>query len=238
MPGESTLSGINDVWLGGRTNTAQDRETAWLIEAAYPAVPVMARAGHAFGLRTARWAAGDLGMRRFIRAGFVSTLPGRNTHDAVGAVAAGCRVVYVTRGDPAAMAMELLGSEAGVTVARAPVRYSEEVLAAEPVARMLAEGEPVCLVTGTLMHFASPDGAGPYLQAYAAALPSGSVLAASLIAPRDAAAAAELGKLIGMTVYPHTAGDAARWLDGLEVVRLTPHITAPGTALGLVARIP
>jgi len=238
MAGEPTPSGVNDALLGGNTSMAPDREAARRIAARFPSVPEMARAGHSFGLRTARWAASELGIRRFIRAGFVTTLPGRNVHDAVGAIAPDSRIVYVTRGDQAAMAVEMLGDGHRIAVARARVAQPAEVLAAPPVAAMLAERKPVCLIVGTLMHFAPRPGAGPYLADLAAPLPPGSVLAASLISAASDAAAAELGELFGMGVYAYTAREAAGWLDGMRVFTLTPGISEPGTALGVAARIP
>ena len=237
MAGEPTPSGINDALLSGTTSMAPDREAARRIAARFPSVPEMARAGHSFGLRTGRWAAGK-GIRRFIRAGFVTTLPGRNMHDAVGTIAPDAQIVYVTRGDQAAMAVEMAGGAHRVAVARARVARPDEVLASGPVAEMLAGRKPVCLVVGTLMHFAPPPDAGPYLADLAAALPSGSVLAASLISAADDRAAAELSGLFGMDFHAHTARDAAGWLPGMRVFTLTPEIRSPGTALGVAARIP
>lgn len=134
------------------------------------------------------------------------------------------------------MALELL-ADGHVAVARARVANPADVLAAEPVDQMLAEGEPVCLVTGMLMQFAPPDGARDYLREFAAALPAGSVLAGSLIAVGDEETALELGGLFGLDIFTHTAQEAAGWVDGAEVTALTPDIRVPGTALGVTARI-
>lgn len=237
MAGEPSPSGVNDALLGGHANMGPDRDAARAIEARYPAVPEMIRAGHAFTLRTARWGA-ELGIRRFIRAGFISTMPGRNTHDAVRSVAAGCRVVYITRGDQAAIAMAQFAGGRDVTVARARVADPQQVLAAPPVAAMIAEGEPVCLVTGMYYHNASAEWCGIHMAAYSAALPPGSVLAASLMAIPGEEDAAKLGALFGMTLYAQTAEDVAGWAGGMEVIPLTPEITVPGTALGVAGQIP
>lgn len=234
MAGEPTPSGINDALLGGSTNMAPDREAARAITARYPGVAEMARAGHAFTLTTVRQAA-SLGMRRFVRAGYVSPLEGRNAHDAAGE---GCRVIYVTRGDQAAIAMARWAGGRDVTVARARVAYPDHVLAAGPVAAMLAEREPVCLVTGMYYHHAPPDWCRIHVGAYLSALPRGSVLAVSLMAIPCGEDAAELGRLLGTRVYPQTAADVAGWADGAQVESLTPHITVPGTAFGVTARVP
>lgn len=234
MPGESTPSGINDALLGGSTNMAGDRIAARLITSRYPAVAEMAGAGHAFTLALVRRAAA-LGIRRVVRAGFVTPLPGRNAHNATGP---GCRVVYVTRGDQAAMAMAQWADGRNVTVARARVAHPEEVLAAAPVAAMLAEKEPVALVTGMFYHHASPEWCRVHMETYCAALPPGSVAAVSLMAIPGEPDATELGRLFGTPVYAQTALDITGWADGAEVISLTPHITTPGTAFGVTARIP
>lgn len=241
MPGEPTLSGINDWFLGGSTNMGPDRETALRITARYPLVPEMARAGHCFILSVARQAAQD-GVRRFVRAGYVTVRPGQNAHEAVRAIAPGARVAYVTRDDQQIMALGLLGAEAGVTVARARVACPETVLEAEPVAAMIAEGEPVALITGMFYQHADAEWTQRHLETYTSALPPGSVVALSLIAVPDEETAAELGDLFGIRppgrFYPHAADEARGWGGGLEVVALTPHVTVPGTAVGIVARVP
>lgn len=234
MSGDSSPSGINDTLLGGSTNMALDRAAAREITARYPAVAEMMRAGHAFTLSTVREAAGS-GIRRFVRAGYVTPLDGRNAHHVAGA---GCRVIYVTRGDQAAMAMARFADGHDVTVARARVAYPDHVLATGPVAAMLAEGEPVALVTGMFYHHAPPEWCAAHMDTYSAVLPPGSVVAVSLMAIPGEDDAAELGRLFGTPVYAQTAQDVTGWADGAEVVPLTPHITTPGTALGVTARIP
>lgn len=233
MAGKSTPSGINDMLLGGKTNLAGDRIAARLITSRYPAVAEMARAGHAFALATVRRAAA-LGIRRVIRAGYVTPLAARNVHNAAGP---GCRVVYVTRGDQAAVTMAEFASGRNVAVARARVAHPEEVLKAPPVADMLAEKEPVALVTGMFYHHAAPPYCRAHMDTYSAALPPGSVVAVSLMAIPGEEDAAELGKLFGVRLYPQTAADVAGWADGMEITPLTPEITVPGTAFGVVAQV-
>lgn len=236
MPGAATPGGINDVLLGGTSNTAADREAARRITARFPAVAAMAEAGHAFTLAAVRQAARE-GITRIIRPGYVTRLPGRNAHEVARAIAPDARTVYVTRGGQATLARDIFGAEQGVAVAQARVAYPDRVLAAPPVAAMLAEGEPACLATGMYYHHADAHWCRAHMAAYAAALPPGSVLACSLMAIPAGGDAAELGALLGTAVYPQARADVAGWAGGMDVIPLTPGITVPGTALGVTGRI-
>lgn len=255
MTGEPTVLGVYDYWLHGNMHLRADRELGDIIAARFPALPAIANSAQDFRQRAARWCA-ERGVARFIRAGAATWLPGRNIHDAARQVIPDARAVYIIRhDDPYAIARQMLAAP-GVTVVQADALYPGQVLSAEPVRTMLAEGEPAAMVLGVL-HHAPTDQAAANIARYAAAAPPGSYLVLSLTAGGDPAAVAEVDRLFapaGVRVYRHTAEDVAGWLCGLELV--PPGVTdvravpgwdwtpgplppgSPGRGIGVIARVP
>jgi hypothetical protein len=93
---------IWNYWLGGKDNYAVDREAgdAWL--ALQPEVVDIARETRAFLGRTARYLAGEVGIRQFLDIG--TGLPtANNTHEVAQSVAPDARIVYVDN-DPLVLA--------------------------------------------------------------------------------------------------------------------------------------
>ena len=66
------------------------------------------------------------------------------------------------------------------TIGEARAEIAGEVLSAAPVAAMIAEGRPVALHLAMTLHFAPPGEAARQVARYAASLPPGSVIAASV----------------------------------------------------------
>lgn len=223
-PGEPTIHGVYSWWLGGSQHTRADREVGRAIAERFPSAPVHLRAAERFHLRAARWAA-QRGVSRFVRAGAVTCLPpGRNLHEAARGVNPGARTVYVSR---YAEASEWAGTRfAGAAEsARAAAARPAEVLDAGPVAAMLAEGEPVCLVLGMTLQFEPGPLAAANVAAYAAALPPGSVLAVSVgLLGRSPAAGALAAMFTPARVHRHAAEDVAGWLKGAGVALVPPGV--------------
>lgn len=219
-----TIAGVYDVWLGGGQHLREDRELAQAIGARYPSVPLHIRAAQEFHLRAVRWCARE-GISRFVRAGHFTTLPsGRNTHDAAREVDPGARVVYAYRDRTAyEFSAGLLNWDEGIIPA---LSGDGGVLALEPVREMLAEGEPVCLIAGLLLHFADAGRAADRVARAGEALPPGSVLVVSMTLPGTRPAADDVLSMFtpGRT-YRHTAEDLTGWLDGAGLKIVPPGIT-------------
>lgn len=219
MQAAPTVHGIYDFWLGGSQHMRADRELATAVAAEFPTVPARVRAAKEFHLRAARWCA-ERGISRFIRAGAVTWVPeGRNLHEAVPRA----QVVYATRDAEAHQwALHQLACPPRVTAVQARVSDPAGLLAAPPVKAMTAEGEPVALVIGMVLHCAAGTDAAAHVEAYARALPAGSVIAVSLAVPGRSARAGKLMSMLGAAapVYRHSPADVLGWLQGagLEVV--------------------
>jgi len=217
-----TVHGTYDYWLGGTMHMRADRELGRAIEEEFPFVPVHVRAAKEFHLRTARWAA-ERGIDRFVRAGAVSwDGSGRNVHETARSVIPSARTVYVTRDAEAhGWARVLLAGGPGTAAVHATVERPAEVLGAPPVAAMLAEGRPVCLIIGMMLHFTEGGDAAGRVAAYAAALPPGSVVVVSLSLLDDSPRGRRLRAIFTPApVHRHTAADVTGWLEGagLEIV--------------------
>ena len=218
-----TIAGMYDYWLGGGQHLRADRELAQAIEARYPSVPSHIRAAQDFHLRAARWCA-ERGISRFIRAGHFTALPsGRNVHDAVREINPGAEVIYAYR-DPAAFSFSagLLDWDHGTT---AVLSRTGGFLAADPVGEMLAEGEPVCLIAGMVLHFAPAERAAARLARAAAALPPESVVVVSMTLPGTRPEADEILRMFTPAVtYRHTAEDLVGWLEGAGLKIVEPGV--------------
>jgi hypothetical protein len=252
-----TVHGVYDYWLGGAQHLRADRELGKAVEERFPSVPVHMRAAKKFHLRAARWAAEE-GISRFIRAGAVTWQADGNVHDAAREVIPGAEVIYVNRNPEAhAWAQALLAADPGVTAVRGALSRPAGLLAAGPVAEMLAAGEPVCLIIGMALHFTPPAKAREITAAYAGALPPGSVLVMSLaLLDRSPEADRLLAMFTPAPLYRHTARDVASWLGdaGLEIappgvtdVRVIPGHSwaaselpprAPGVTVGALGVVP
>lgn len=219
---QATVHGVYDVWLGGVQHFRADRELAAAIEERFPAVPAHVRAAQDFHLRAARWCA-ERGIARFIATGTAAWKPGaRNVHDVARQADPGAGVVYVHRGREAHDWARVLLAGPGLHCARAEDDDPAGVLAAIPVKAMLAEDEPVCLILGMTLHFSPPKEAAGQVAAYAAALPTGSALVASVSLIDGSPRAAELlAMFTPATAHRHAAADVAGWMTaaGLELAQ-------------------
>lgn len=215
----ATVHGINDALLRGSSNLRADRDAARAMTDRWPAMPGLAAAAHAFRNRAAQLAA-DRGITRFIRAGAVTRLPGRNVHDAVRDIQPDARTVYVTASqDACALVAGLLEDDPRTEVVRARPRHPGQLLTALPVAAMLAEEEPVALILSGMLTFVGSDVAEMIVKEYAGALPPASVLALSVLVLDDSGEGRELAAMYGPAPMRwHTQDDLRGWLDGLEVL--------------------
>jgi len=252
----ATVHGVYDYMLGGAEHRHADRELGDAITREFPTVPMHVRAAREFHLRAARRDAAQ-GIDRFIAAGIASWKPGaRNVHDAARESAPKAQAVYVYRGTEAHAWARVLLPGPGARSVRGAVERPAELLAAGPVAAMIAEGRPVSLHLGMSLHFAPRGQARGQLAAYAEALPPGSAITLSVaLADHSPRADRLLGMFTPARVYRHTAQDIADWLEGAQLQAEPPGVCdvrlllrcdwgpevpprAPGMTAGALARKP
>ncbi|MBB5139663.1 hypothetical protein HNP84_009427, partial [Thermocatellispora tengchongensis] len=91
-----------DYWLGGKDNSAADREMGDRVKAVVPQMPLLARQNRWFLGRAVKFLAGKAGIGRFLDIG--SGLPTmNNVHEVAQATRADAEVVYVDN-DPVVLA--------------------------------------------------------------------------------------------------------------------------------------
>ncbi len=219
------MARVQDYWLGGKDNSAADREAAEQAIAANPGIRRDVRANRAFLARAVRYLAAERGIRQFLDIG--AGIPTANsTHEVAQSVAPECRVVYVDN-DPVVLAHAralLTSTPQGATAyIDADLRNTRAILGA--AAQTLDFSRPVAITLLAILHLI-PDEAAPYqiVAALMAAVPPGSYLVishpASDIRP---AAVAELSgrmnaRLGPATGTPRDLAAVTRFFDGLALV--------------------
>lgn len=231
-----TIHGVYDFWLGGGQHLRADRELGRAIAERFPMVPVHVRAAQEFHLRAAVWCA-ERGVSRFVRAGHLTALPGRNVHDAVRAVDPGARVIYASQDEAAHNWAAALLPLDGRTQVVLPGEGG--ILAEEPVRAMLAEGEPVCVIAGMVLHFTRAETAAMRVARVAKGLPPGSALVVSVALLDNSEQAGELAAMFTPArIHRHTAQDVAGWLEGAGLEVLPPGVADVQAVREVAARPP
>jgi hypothetical protein len=215
---------VYDYWLGGKDNFAADRAAGDQAIAAFPNIPLSARANRAYQARVVRFLAGEAGIRQFLDIG--TGIPTANhTHQVAQSVAPECRVVYVDN-DPVVLshARALLASHpAGATdYLDADLRDPKKIL--DGAARMLDFSRPVAVMLMAILQHID-DEHDPYaiVAGLMGAMPPGSYLALSHPASDiDAAAmakmAAVLNKMMAEKVTFRDRAAVSDFFSGLELV--------------------
>jgi S-adenosyl methyltransferase len=215
---------VYNYWLGGTANYPADREAAEQAIAAYPDLPVSARANRAFLARTVRWLTQDAGIRQFLDIGTGIPAPG-NTHEVAQAIAPEARVVYADH-DPLVLdyARSLLTSspEGATDYLQADLRDPATILAG--AARTLDFSQPVGLILMAVLQFITDDeGAGGIVTELLDAVPPGSYLVLShpandIDADKMIEMAKRLNQLMSQRVDLRSHAEVTRFFDGLELV--------------------
>ncbi|WP_427886111.1 SAM-dependent methyltransferase [Kribbella sp. GL6] len=173
-----SVARVYDYFLGGKDNYECDRELYRQIMKVAPEAPEWARANRRWLKEVITWLAEERGVRRFIDAG--SGLPtAENTHQIAQGVNVESLVVYIDN-DPSVVAhgRALLLDNARIQFVAADLTKPAEVLAEQPIADLLAPGEPVALVMALMLHhIADYDETLAVARQYVEALPPGSFLA-------------------------------------------------------------
>jgi S-adenosyl methyltransferase len=247
-------------WLGGKDNSAADRESGDAIAAAFPTIKQAVRENRTFLRRTMEFLAEEAGIRQFLDIG--TGLPtADNTHQVAQAVAPDSRIVYVDN-DPIVLAHAralLTSSAEGATAyIDADLREPDKILSDPELQATLDLGQPVGLVLLAILHFVG-DSEDPYdiVARLVDAMPPGSYLAMSHATydPMPAETVAKLKAAIGASGEPggpRSRNEFAQFFTGLELVdpgivpigdwRPSPGTRPPDPAdigvYGAVARIP
>jgi len=215
---------VYNYWLGGTANYPADREAAEQAIAAYPDLPVSARANRAFLARTVRWLTQDAGIRQFLDIGTGIPAPG-NTHEVAQAIAPEARVVYADH-DPLVLdyARSLLTSspEGATDYLQADLRDPATILGG--AARTLDFSQPVGLILMAVLQFITDDdGADAIVAELLDAVPPGSYLVLShpandIDADKMIEMAKRLNQLMSQRVDLRGHAEVTRFFDGLELV--------------------
>jgi hypothetical protein len=215
---------VYDYWLGGKDNFAADRAAGEQAIAAFPNIPLSARANRAFQQRVVRFLAGEAGIRQFLDIG--TGIPTANhTHQVAQSVAPESRVVYADN-DPVVLvhARALLDSHpAGATdYIDADLRDPVKIL--NGASRLLDFSQPVAvMLMAILQHIDDDLGPQAIVAKLMGAMPSGSYLALShpasdIDAEAMAKMAVVLNKMMAEKVTFRDREAVATFFTGLELV--------------------
>ena len=223
-PSRPNIARVYDYWLGGKDNFAADRELAEKIVEINPGVAAMVRDNRAFAVQAVTRAA-EGGIDQFLDLG--AGLPTRPSLDeAARAVNPAARVAYVDY-DPVVVshARVLLADPERSIAVRGDLRDPVALLKDPEIRDHLDLDRPVAVILLAILHFISDDDDPAEIVATIRdALVPGSYLVVSHIAPgrvRDKAVAERVHKIYDRAterIYPRTAEEVTRLLDGFEIV--------------------
>jgi hypothetical protein len=169
----ATPAGVWSCWLGGTDGTATDRETARVVQQAWPGAMAAAAAGQEFARAVTWYATFSRGIRQVLDVGAMLPGPGL-VSDAEKRALRDCRVIRAGSGPSAA------GPEGGTGAAqvRSDVGDPSALLAAS--GKFLDFTEPVLVLLVAVLDFVSDDDSAARVAGnLAAALAPGSLIAVS-----------------------------------------------------------
>jgi hypothetical protein len=231
-----SVARIYDTLLGGKDNSAPDREAAQLLLTALPQAPGLARAHRDFVVTAVRHLA-RAGIQQFLDLGAgIPVFPA--VHEVARESAPDARVVYVDN-DPVVLAhlRAMIGGAEGVTALGRDLREPGHVLRDPRLRHTLNLREPVGLLCTGVLHFVSQSRGAQVLRTYLDRLAPGSMTAFS-IASRDGAAPGVLRTLEAVyqsTTYPivlRTRAQIEEFADGLDLAPPGLAVLSPGGAAG------
>ncbi|GHH71497.1 hypothetical protein GCM10018793_06750 [Streptomyces sulfonofaciens] len=147
-----SVARIYDFYLGGSHNFEVDRQAGRRAMEFMPGLPKLAQANRAFMRRAVEYAVAQ-GVTQFLDIG--SGIPAfGNVHEVARGACGEAKVVYVDH-DPVAVAHAgaVLDGDAGAGAGTADLRRPREVLALEPVGRLLDLTRPAVLLLVAVLHF-------------------------------------------------------------------------------------
>jgi O-methyltransferase involved in polyketide biosynthesis len=209
-------------WLGGKDSFEADRTAADSVLVKFPEVADVARANRAFLARAVRHVARQ-GVGQFVD--FGAGLPDSpNVHEVAREHVPDARVVYVDH-DPVVLshARALLATDENIGVVAGDLRSPALALADSVLGRMMGNGEPVCVILGSVLHFLTPNQADAAVAWFRRWMAPGSylVISAGTSTGTDPELLRQLQTAVRASapVTGRTAGEIAAWFDGLALVR-------------------
>ena len=214
-----------DYYLGGKDNFEADRVAAEEIMRLVPQTRTEVLANRAFLRLAVRYLAAEAGIGQFLDVGV--GLPTRGAvHEVVRDVRPDARVAYVDY-DPVVVshARVLLADPERSIAVRGDLRDPVALLKDSEIRDHLDLDRPVAVILLAILHFISDDDDPAGIVATIRdALAPGSYLVVSHVAPgrvRDKAVAERVHKIYDRAterIYPRTAEEVTRLLDGFEIV--------------------
>jgi hypothetical protein len=151
-PARPTSARVYDYLLGGKNNTAADRQAAEQLLSALPDAGMVAKANRAFIVAAVRQVAA-LGVTQFvdIGSGFPTT---PSVHESARSAAPGARVAYVDYDqEVVARSRDLLAGDELVTIVHGDARDAGAILANPQLGSLINLAEPVCVLLVSVLHF-------------------------------------------------------------------------------------
>ncbi len=223
-----SVSRMYDYYLGGSYNFEADRAAARRAMAFLPGLPKIAQAGRAFMRRAVRFAMGE-GVTQFldVGAGIPAFGTGTTVHEIAQQADDEARVVYVDH-DPVAVAhsQAVLRDNASADAATADVRKPGDILALEPVGRLLDLTRPVALLLVAVLHYLE-DADRPYeaVRELRDAMAPGSVLILTHasyegipVPAEQVGGAVDVYRSIRNPVIMRSRDEIARFFEGYDMV--------------------
>lgn len=219
-PGMPSIARVWDYWLGGKDNSAADRELAEEMLRINPLAAQMARENRQFLGRAVSYVA-RMGIAQFIDIG--AGLPTvQNTHDAARATRPDARVAYVDN-DPMvishaeALLARTNGAE-GIVVVPGDMRDPGAILADRELTGLISLADPVCVLLSGVLHFLDASTAREIAAAVTRAIAPGSYVIISVGTGQPEVAAPFTEAYTAAPLHIHTPDEVMTFFDGLELV--------------------
>ena len=209
-------------WLGGKDSFQADRAAADAVLERFPEVAEVARANRAFLARAVRHVARQ-GVTQFID--FGAGLPASpNVHEIARQEQPDARVVYIDR-DPVVLthARALLATDDNIAVIAGDIRDPVRALTDPALTRLIATGERICVILGSVLHFLAADEADEAVVYFRRRMAPGSylVISAGTSTGTDPELLRQLQAAYGDTapVTGRTEEEITAWFDGFCLAR-------------------
>jgi hypothetical protein len=239
-----------DYWLGGKNNSAVDREAARRVIAAYPEVPRLARANRRF-LTRAVWFMAARGIRQYVDLGTgYPTSP--NVHEVARQAIPDARVIYVDN-DPVVTrhGQALRATDDGVIAIDGDIRRPQDILTHPEVKNVIDFTKPVGILFISVLHFISTEeDLGGIVAAFRWRMAAGSYLAVSHATNdgADPGVLAEIAKIYedsAAPAVPRPAAQIKELFTGMDLVepglvdvsQWRPDIRARATKIHILAGV-
>jgi S-adenosyl methyltransferase len=213
---------VYDYLLGGRDNSAADRELAQRMadpeQGGYAGLADLARQNRRFILAAVQRLAGIDGFGQFLDLG-CGVCPGAPLHQVARGSVPGARVAYVDN-DPIVISHMGRLARGGVAVTGGDLTDPEAVLADRRLREVIDLGQPTAVILGASLSFADTGTAQAAVAGYMAALPEGSAAVISLASFDDETLAKRMEAMFTASPWRnHSLRDVESMFGGLRLMR-------------------